>query len=247
MLVKRRISRPGRLSDGVVAALANDIHSGVVKPGDRLPTEMQLAEMFGVSRTVIREAISRLKADNLVISRQGLGVFVTSAIDGPRTFRIGADNTELPRTLRDVFELRMGVEMEAAGLAALRRTRPDIKALERALKTMETTRHGPDIGVAADVEFHRRIAQASKNLQIPRFLGFLENFLTEAIRTARANSARFEGLTDLVQDEHRAIFEAIAAGNRERAQDAMRHHLESAQKRLGLDSTGTKPASRASG
>lgn len=230
----RRIARPLRLSDDVLQSLAKDIHSGRLAAGDRLPSEVELAESFGVSRTVIREAISYLKADGLVISRQGLGVFVTSESDTNRPFRLEQRDSVSTKVVREIFELRIGVEAEAAALAAKRRNRSEVAELRGALDKIAKSKDGPDVGVSADVEFHRCIAKISKNTQISKFLNFLESYLVEAIRLARQNSARHIGLTEVVQNEHQAIFEAIADGDPSAAHAAIRNHLQNAQKRLNL-------------
>lgn len=228
------IARPQRLSDDVVTAIRRDIESGRAAPGNRLPSEMELTGTFQVSRTVIREAVSRLQADGLVVSRQGSGIFVTSALKTPRSFRLGTQDSRKLSAAREIFELRVGVESEAAALAAQRRNRTDITALERALNKLTAAKNGAEIGVLADVEFHRRIAEISKNSQIASFLDFLASVLTETIRLARENSARKSGLTDQAHEEHVAIFKAITDGDAEAAREAARRHLINAQVRLGI-------------
>lgn len=228
------IVRPDRLSDLVIDALRNDMESGRIGPGARLPSEKDLTESFNVSRTVIREAISRLQSDGLVVSRQGSGVYVTSPSETTRAFRLGLNDPHEKTTARDIYELRICVESDAAGLAALRRGKADLAMLEKALKTLSAAGGDLEKGVNADVQFHRLIARLTKNSAIIRFHEFLASMLTDTVRLARANSAMHEGLTEYVATEHVAIFDAIVAGDAEKARHAMRMHLNKAQERLGL-------------
>lgn len=231
---QRPIGQRLRLSDRVVEVLTADITSGEIQPRERLPSEAELAESFEVSRSVIREAISRMKADGLVVSKQGLGVFVTAEDDVSRPFRIEDHGTQNPEIVREIFELRVGVEAEAAALAAQRRTRSDLRAFKDVFKNLEAGTSDLELGVAADLEFHLAISQMSKNAQIARFTSYLEKVLRESISVARHNSARTIGYAELVLNEHRAIYEAICDGNPEAARHTLRTHLESAQRRLRI-------------
>ena len=215
------IAKPQRLTDQIAQVLATRIRDGQFLPGERLPTEKDMAELFGVSRSVVREAVSMLKYDGLVETRQGSGVFVNSN-PNTRSFRIECGLLGGPADLRAVFELRGIVESAAAALAAERRA-------------MATDIAAGREGVDADTAFHTAIARAADNAYLMRFAEFLGTSLREAIRAARSNSARYPGTPDQVQDEHRAVFEAVAAGDPKAAGKAMRRHIENAMRRLGLD------------
>jgi GntR family transcriptional repressor for pyruvate dehydrogenase complex len=230
----KKIGRPAPLGDQVYGALQADIEEGRLKPGDKLPIEPQLALEFGVSRTVIREAISRLRNDGLVTAKQGSGVFVAA---GPanQAFRMSARQSEDRTSLREIYELRLGVEVEAAALAARRRVPEDCTRIARALGEIEATKAGPDFGVAADAAFHRAIALASGNSKIVSFQRYLSVFLLESIAAARGNTRQTHpAAVDEVMAEHEAIFRAIQAVEPEAARVAMRAHLNNAQGRLGL-------------
>ncbi|MHA6687043.1 FadR/GntR family transcriptional regulator [Mesorhizobium sp. A556] len=216
----------------MVEVLSADINSGAIQPQECLPSEAELADSFEVSRSVIREAISRMKADGLVISKQGLGVFVTAADDIARPFRI--EDTQNPEIVREIFELRVGVEAEAAALAALRRTKTDLRTFKDVFKSLVAGTSDLELGVAADLEFHLAISKMSKNSQITRFTSYLEKVLRENISVARHNSAKTAGYAELVLNEHRVIYDAICGGDAEAARRGLRAHLESAQKRLGI-------------
>src|SRR3954471_18237935 len=115
-----RIEAPRGLTAELVSRLTSDIPSGRLPPGSRLPTEQEMIAATGVSRTVIREAVAALRADKLVITRQGVGAFVPENARPP--LRIAFDRLSPLRAVLEVMELRTGIEIEAAGLAAERAT-----------------------------------------------------------------------------------------------------------------------------
>lgn len=228
--IRRNEHLPARIS----SQIARDIAEGRILPGEKLPTEHVLAKGFGVSRSVVREAVSMLKYDGLVETRQGSGVFISNT-PNTRSFRIESGLLGGGADLRAVFELRSIVESAAAALAAERRGPEDIAILRGHLEAMATDIAAGREGVDADTAFHTAIARAADNPYLMRFAEFLGTSLREAIRAARSNSARYPGTPDQVQDEHRAVFEAVAAGDPKAAGKAMRRHIENAMRRLGLD------------
>lgn len=229
----RTIGRAAPLADQVFGALQAEIADGRLKAGDRLPIESELAAAFGVSRTVIREAVSRLRSDGLVTAKQGSGVYVA---EGPvnRIFRMATNSLENAETIREIFELRLGIEVEAAALAARRRTPEHLQILQKALKAIDATRAGVDFGVEADVNFHRSVAMACGNSKIAAFQNYLSVFLVQSIAAARRHTATSPGMVEEVVQEHVAIVAAIKAGDAAAAGGAMRTHLMNAQGRLGL-------------
>lgn len=228
------LAKPRRLTDQIARLLAERIQERHLLPGEKLPAEKDMAELFGVSRSVVREAVSMLKYDGLVETRQGSGIFV-SAAPAARSFRIESGLLGGAADLRAVFELRGIVESAAATLAAERRDPEDIAILRGHLEAMATDIAAGREGVDADTAFHTAIARAAGNPYLLRFAEFLGTSLREAIRAARSNSARYPGTPDQVQDEHRAVFEAVANGDPKAAGNAMRRHIENAMHRLGLD------------
>lgn len=221
-----------RLTDELTKVLRDEIISGRREPGERLPTEQQLSHTYGVSRAVVREAISKLKYDGLVETRQGLGAFVGST--GRSTaFRIEGGELD-QQELGLIFELRTTVEVEVAALAAQRRTPEDLDSIERALGEIQQAIEAGEVGADADAAFHMAIADAAANHYFKEFMEFLESRIRTSISVARRNSARFAGWGARVQDEHRAVWDAIKAGDEEAARTAMRAHLVNAADRLGL-------------
>lgn len=214
--------------------MRKDIETGRTTPGSRLPTEKELTETFNVSRTVIREAISRLQSDGLVVARQGAGIFIADPKEVARSFRLGLVDAEKQTSIREAYELRIGIESEASALAAQRRTKSDIVHLEKTLDRLLESADHFDRGVEADVTFHHLIAQISKNKAMLRFQEFLTSMLVESVKMARDNSARQQGMTESVNEEHVKIFDAIAEGNPDDARQYSRLHLISALHRLQL-------------
>lgn len=208
-----------RLSDQLADRLGAQIASGELAPGDRLPTEQQLASAHGVSRTVVREAMHQLKSRALVVARQGSGVFVAPT---PANQPLVFDPTVLDsvQSVVHVIEVRRVLEGEIAALAAERATRAQIAQLRRALKAIDAAVEEGRDGVAEDLAFHRVIGESSGNPQFRLLLGFLEQYLREGMRITRANEARRLDFMEAVQREHREMVEAIAA----RDPAAARHH-----------------------
>lgn len=238
------LDRRPRLPDEIARRIAARVQDGHLAPGQRLPTEAALGRQFGVSRSVIREAIARLKVDGVVTTRQGLGAFVSDNPTG-QTFRID------PETLRDstglyhVFELRTEVEAAAAALAALRATAAQRAGIAQARAALAEAIGRGDDGTEADLAFHLRIAEAANNPCLSDLMAFLAERLRASIEAARRHSRRHAGWTDRAQNEHEAIAAAIARGDGEAARAAMRAHLVNAAGRLGLRPHPSDPPVRA--
>jgi DNA-binding FadR family transcriptional regulator len=226
----RRSIASNNLTDRITLMLRDDIVRGKYEPGQQLPAGKDLGEAFGVSITVIREALSRLKSDGLIASHQGKGVFVEDDAKA-RPFRLatveGSD-----RSLRHIFELRMGVELQAATLAAERRKPSDLRAMLDCLKQMEPNKNSFEQALASDIAFHLSIARATQNPLIVSFMQFLQPHLYESISKARASSARKARTTQTVYKDHTAIYEAIVASDPARARRATRRVLERSLRRL---------------
>ncbi|QNK75905.1 FadR family transcriptional regulator [Variovorax sp. PAMC28562] len=220
-----------RLSDRLALRLISQIESGAWQPGDRLPTEQQLAESHGVSRTVVREAVHQLKSKALVISRQGSGVYVAQTpVNRPLVFDPAV--LESVQAVVHVVEVRRVLEGEIAALAAERATRAQIAALRRALKAIDTAVAAGHDGVAEDLAFHRVIGESTGNPQFRLLLGFLEQYLREGMRITRGNEARRIDFMQAVQHEHRALVEAIANRDATAARHYATQHIIRGEERL---------------
>jgi DNA-binding FadR family transcriptional regulator len=222
----RPLAAAHKLSRGLFEQLAEQIKSGKLTPGSRLPTEQELTRAARVSRTVVREAVAALRAEGLVITRQGVGAFV-SAAPQHAPFRIEPERMQSLADILNVMELRLGVEIESAGIAAERATRPQLKAIGAALEAIERAAAADKSAVDEDLGFHRAIADATGNPEFGRFLQFIGRHLIPR-RTVSGLPERMGGqqaYLALIQEEHRRIFEAIRDRAPGPAREAMRRHL----------------------
>ncbi|MEV0386443.1 FCD domain-containing protein [Nonomuraea sp. NPDC050643] len=216
------------LADRVEGELRSDIGHGAWQPGELMPSEGDLAVRFQVSRTVVREAMSRLRAAGLVETRRGRGSFVLARPAAQDlTHSLGT-----VRSLSDrlhLLELRRGVEVEAAALAAARRTPAALAAIDAALRRMARVRGSASDAVEADFAFHRAVAVATGN----RFyLDLLDTLGAGAITRPYAGAERDPGHLGHVLTEHERVRDAIAAGDALGAAAAMRTHLDASRARL---------------
>ena len=227
----QRLERRPKLSERVVALLRDQILAGRIPPGHKLPTEGQMTETFGVSRTVVREAIASLAADGLVEPRQGAGVFV---LDHP-TLAFGSISQEIKKISQaiNVLEVHMGIEIESAGLAAQRRNAAQQASIQEAFFEFERLLTLGEPTGKADFAFHREIALATNN---PFYVEILDALGDRTIPCDRSSPwyspevLTAEYLSGL-QREHLLVLQAITDGDPQRARDAMRAHLTAAQNR----------------
>ena len=218
------------LAHGVIQEITASIQNGILKPGDKLPTESAIMDMHGVSRTVIREAISHLQAAGLVQTRHGIGTFVLEP--APAGLNISPDTILTVRDVLAVLELRISLETEAAWLAASRRSEQQLTSMKAALLEMQN--HASGGTVEADVRFHLLIAEATEN---PYFVDILSHLGTTIIPRARLNSAQLlldkpDSYLERVNREHEDIYDAILRQDAEAARAAMRTHLSNSRERL---------------
>jgi GntR family transcriptional repressor for pyruvate dehydrogenase complex len=222
----RPLAAERKLSRRLFEQLAEQIKSGRLAPGARLPTEHALTRAARVSRTVVREAVAALRAEGLVVTRQGVGAFV-SAEPQRAPFRIEPERMQTLEDILGVMELRLGVEIESAGLAAERASRHQVKAIAVALEAIESAAEEGRAAVDEDLAFHRAIAEATGNPEFPRFLQFIGRHLIPR-RTVSGLPERMGGeraYLALIQEEHRRIYQAIESGDAKGAREAMRRHL----------------------
>ncbi len=209
----------------VVDRIAAEIRNGVLKPGDRLPTEQELMTAMGVSRTVVREAVAALKAEGLVLTRQGSGAFVSS--DQSRlAYRITGASEKLDGVI-SVMELRLAVEVEAAALAAERATALERTRIRKAQATFQAAIAAEEAAVQEDFAFHLAISQATHNDRFADFLQFLGHHVIprQAFRETLPDAAALHAYLTRISREHERILEAIEAQDAGEARKAMRVHL----------------------
>jgi len=219
------------LAARVVDGLKARILSGDLAPGSKLPSEAELIEEYAVSRTVVREAVTRLRAEGLVETFQGRGSFVL-AVPEPTSFAVEASSVRSHHDVLDVIDFRIGIESEAAALAAARADESGRTAVRDALSAFAAAE--PEHAVEADFAFHRAVAAASGN----RFyLDLLDSMGPMIILLPRTRLGDAYSLTDAthverVRHEHDNVAAAVLAGDPDTARAAMRVHLGNTRRRL---------------
>ncbi|KJH85765.1 MULTISPECIES: FadR/GntR family transcriptional regulator [Pseudomonas] len=223
----------GSLSQGLEALLSEHIIEGRLRGGEQLPTESALMLAHGVSRTVVREAMSRLQAAGMVETRHGIGTFVRGstlslgAFIDPATLGIITDSLA-------IMEFRIGLEVEAAGLAAQRCSPDQLAGLRVLLDQLGLPAVSVNDRAALDFQFHLGIAQATGNHYIPDTLLNLGEVI---IPRSRLDSARLfhdepQHYEQRMQSEHEQIYQAIFNQDAECARAAMRLHLQDSREYL---------------
>ena len=233
-VIEPEVDKPhktGTLADQVTGVLLQEIKGNKFPVNSRLPSEAEMAARFGVSRTVIREAVSRLKSEGLVGTRQGSGTRVLEP-NRATPFRLDVNPQDSVQAVLNVIELRRGVEAEMAALAAERGTPEQLARIKRAFnKIKKAEREGRD-GVDEDVAFHTAISQACGNPLYTSLLAFLSQYLRTAIHVTRTNEAQRDDFSRQVQAEHAAIVDAILRQDPAAARAAALHHMEGAATRI---------------
>ena len=218
---------------GVVESLATSIRTGSLQPGDKLPTEAEIMARFDVSRTVVRESLSKLQASGLVETRHGIGTFVLQPQEAGN-FRISADDFATVSDVIAVLELRISLETETAGLAAQRRTTENLQAMEIALRAFTDSIKADLDAVPPDFQFHMEIARATGNRHFADLMTYLGTMIIPRTRVNTAHRAPEGRLNYLqrVNSEHESIYNAIRDQDAEAARAAMRTHLTNSRERL---------------
>ena len=223
--MRRSGARAGvNLTAQVVAALRREIEGGLRAPGDRLPTEPELIARFGVSRTVVREAVAELRADGLVDSRHGVGVFVRAPRPAREGLSLLTGSAARISDIIETLELRAAVEIEAAGLAARRASPAQEAEIEAALADFAAAMRAGEPTEAADFAFHRAVARAANNARFEEFLAYLGERTIPRAKLREAGGAAPTRDAQIVA-EHEAVARAVAARDVAGARAAMRAHL----------------------
>ncbi|SDV50377.1 FadR/GntR family transcriptional regulator [Chitinasiproducens palmae] len=222
------------LSDTVAEQLLKQIEAGTFARDTKLPTEASLSQQFGVSRTVVREAIARLKHDGVVEPRQGSGVFVRLP-NGLKPLRLDVASLSDLQSVLHIVDVRRALESEVAAQAAERRSDEAMARIDAALAQIDADVANGDSGhngVKADIAFHRTIAEATGNPFFLSTLAFLGQYLETGMHVTRSNESRHAEFARQVREEHAAIAAAIRARDPQAAHDAARNHMVNAARRL---------------
>jgi GntR family transcriptional repressor for pyruvate dehydrogenase complex len=215
------------LSEKIIAQISDALVAGELKPGDRLPPERELAEQFGVSRTVIRDAVKTLAGRGILHVKHGAGIFVTTSEENA-IGRLGALSDILPLqgvSLRDLFEIRKVLEAEGAEWAARRRNDYHLKRLRGILEDAYRNSENLEVLSERDAQFHVAIAEASQNLVLVRVMLTLLDLLAKS----RRESLSIPGRAKLSLKDHERIVGEIEAQTHEGARETMLEHLTSVE------------------
>ena len=227
-MVKRKT-----LSTIVAEDLSEKIRSGLLQPGVQLATEAELCAEYNVSRTVVREAVARLRSEGMVIPQQGRGMFVSEA-PLPRNFSIPDEALKtLPETIA-LLELRLSVEVEAAGLCAERRTDSEARAIRDLMEQVDARHENPaSVQIHYDYDFHLAIARATRNEFIHGFLDYLRPIIVPRFQLGRLVTPELkDAYYARIHVEHRSIVDAIDRQDSGAARRAMRKHLYNSLERI---------------
>lgn len=219
---------PSRLADAVIERLTQAIVDGRLKPGDRLPSESQIAATFGISKPIAREALRELAAMGVIQMQQGKVGRIRAVDSGPlaRFFRFAVGRTE--QGLHDAVELRRMLEPQIARFAAQRRTESELQALRDILKEMDASLGDIPRWIEADLAFHAQIAAMSHNALVALQMQGLEPVVREMMGRFNDRAARKRADWRQTYDRHVRVAEAIESGNAEAAEQAMRDHFRAA-------------------
>ncbi len=237
----------GSLTEQVVARVTAMIENGSLAPGAKLPPESEIVRREGVSRTVVREAISKLQAAGLVETRHGVGSFVRTHSNG-NGFSLRHRGIDTADDVLAVLEVRIGIETEAAALAAVRRSGRNLHAMSSAMETFKSEVQMGRTAVDADFQFHLEIARAARN---PYFLDIFTALGAMAIPRSRYQVAERESQRQeylkRINNEHEDIYSAIVRGDAEAARAAVRNHLGNSRERMRRATEAGKAAKETQG
>jgi len=224
--------RPKKLSEEIVEQIQARISDGHLKPGERIPSERNLASLLGVSRPSVREAMVMLETMGMIEARQGGGTYVRSLTENSLNIPLTEMLEKDPKLLRDLLEVRMGIECWSAYLAANRATDDDIQKIGSYIDEMNNAvKKGWDPKL--DCQFHDAIAAATHNTMQLHILNTVHNLFTATIELALQQfySSQPEYIRVLL-GHHQTIYDNIASKNADGARTAMEVHLQWVQEKL---------------
>ncbi|MER2491278.1 FadR/GntR family transcriptional regulator [Catenovulum sediminis] len=226
-----RIQRSQNLTAELADLLRKQIHQGKLPVGAKLPASRDIEEQVGVSRSVVREAVAQLKAEGILYSKQGVGVFVAEK-QAANSFRINSTEFESVHEAIQILELRKAVEIEMCAMAASRRTEAQLAKIEASYNNISKKNEFGEDTLNDDFEFHKAIAEASGNRYFLRFIEFIGSGVIPA-REIITGGQQVNGneYVSLIQAEHQKILSAIQLKDQEYARAAIKAHLENSIQR----------------
>ncbi len=220
------LSSEKQRSQEVASHIKELIRDEKLKPGEKLPNELELCALFAVSRPTIREAVKVLVSQGIIEIRRGKGTFVSQE-PGIAEDPLGLDFITTPNLRLTLIEARLIIEPGAARLAAQKADDNDIAKIAASIKAMEEVVYQHKVEIHTELEFHRSIAEATRNPVIMRIVPIIMESIVKTYRDAPRTSEDHRQAFE----EHKVIYEAIAARDPERSYDAMQRHLEASYRR----------------
>lgn len=227
-----QIKKSKNLTHELAESLREQIISGALKRGEKIPSSKAIEAQANVSRSVVREAIAQLRAEGLVESRQGVGVFVTNNNPGQKSFEITSAEFKSIHDAIQILELRMAVEVEMAAMAAQFRTDEQMDKIVQALEKMEKSISLKQDSVEDDMKFHQAIAEASGNPYFLRFTQYIGSSMipNRNIVSQDMTAEEKDDFLQRIQDDHRQITKAIQMQSIDLAKATTKSHLMSSIK-----------------
>lgn len=231
-----------KIHQDIAGQIRDLIRDGVLKPGDRLPSERELAERFQVGRGSLREAMRSLELQGMVVSRPGSGTYVSSESLEPLASIIVSTLTEANRDLEDIFEVRHLLEPHIASLAAERSTVEDCDRMMAAIEDQKIQIANGDTGVDGDTAFHFALAQGTQNPVLVKVISTMSDILAQS----RDHAMQSPGRPQRSLASHRQILHMVSTGNSEGARTAMEHHITEVEPAYVLGGSAEELASSVS-
>ncbi len=213
------------ISDGILEQIRDLIHSGELSPGQKLPSEIQMADQLSVSRSSLREALNALVHIGY-LQRRNRGLFVAPETYWRRNLSSHFSRSQEELNMAEMIEVRKIIETELCALAAKRAEAEDIKALEESLKEMKVQLNNPMAFINSDHHFHLRIAKAAKNSILRDFIEKIRDLLRDNI----ASIIQRSNISKRSLRYHQRIFEAIKTGDASQSRRIMSAHLADIEK-----------------
>lgn len=213
-----------RLFEEIILALEGYIEEENILPGDKLPSENDLATIFNVSKTAVREAMTVLHANGIIETRSGSGIFLKE-VGGETIAQKVTSNLLAQEELQEILEFRRGIEIEASALAADRATNEDLDVIKQAHQKLVEANFVGTLGVEEDYMFHYSIISASHNSIYKSVFNSVSDKFEEGIRLSKLQSAKVPGRFKESYKEHEQIIVTLEQRNAQAASEAMRNHL----------------------
>lgn len=230
MSVELKPIKTRKIYEEIIYQVKKLVTDGVLRPGDKLMSERDMAEQLQVGRSAVREAFRALEALGIIEIRQGGGTFIKEISTESLAEALALTLMTQKYTSRELLELRKILEVEAAGLASLRHSKEDMIRMEETLKEMSEAMLAGDMGQQADWNFHYVVAEAAHNSLLLRFMDSIADTRCRILQAAREELYRKPGMPQLLLKDHHAIFEAISAGRDRDARRVMYKHLARVEK-----------------